>query len=78
MCVGFKSFRRRANTDLKEIGPETWLTETEGIQMLEEDVKYKAVVSWIKQRHKSVCRSTVAGKITRNPIKVFDSYAYPL
>jgi len=53
-CFWFiKSFGRCTNTDLEEIGPETWLTETGGIQMLEEDIKYKVLVSWIKQRHSS-------------------------
>lgn len=47
------------------------MAETQGIQMLEEDVKYKAVKSWIKQTNEAVCRSAAAGKLTRNLTKFF-------
>lgn len=43
-------------------------------RILEEDIKYKDVVSWIKQRHKSMCRSSSR----QNSYQGFDSYTYPL
>lgn len=70
LCVRFiRSFGRCANTDLKEIGPGTWSRHRES-RCWRGDMKYKAVESWIKWT-KAVCRSIVAGKLTRNLTKDF-------
>lgn len=47
------------------------MAETRGVQMQEEDMKYKAVESWLKQTNEAVCRSIVAEKLMRNLIKFF-------